>query len=454
MKRILDIFQTALVCVLLVSMTCLSVIYMMSYRSSDSSEFTPQMDLAVRETLYKAEYVKLLSETLFSPYFVGFSISGERMGFIGESASEAYGDINKLVLAFLSPASSAKRVDEAEFALCMKRDFAYVKYNTDLKRSVIYSICSPDDMLNSVGDEYISELFIVFGSELSAVARSSNGDCYKYTCSEADVINKNSEFSYNRLEGGYDFSFGAEYAADDVMIKNGFYEKISDTAVFFDGDVKLSSAVIELGREIDADGAANMLQTLGMNPEKVTYHENDEGITYFGEGQNLTVRSVGAFDFSVSSSKYGLSMSSLIGYNVSQSDYSVLDGIGAALVLAKTLGISDMGDLSLVVTCAAANGNEMTIGLSYSYMGVIAADDGEYALKISINDGYIISASGFFASARAYDGYTTSENVMWQVRSYLYSSNVVSDLRFIYKMENSRLRLAFASCFERGGDDT
>lgn len=453
MKKTLDIFQTALVCVLLVSMTCLSIIYMMSYRSEENAEFTPQMDLAVRETLYKAEYVGLLDKPLVSPYFIGFSFNGERRGFIGGEAAAAYDDINELLSLFMSPRSSAKRISNDDFVSCIGADFAYVKFHTELQRSVIYSIENPDKLLESTGDEYIFEVFIIFGSsETYALARNMRGDCFEYTCSDLDDINKNIYFSYNDLEGGCGFVFGCEYNADDVMVKNGFYEKVCDTSVLLTEDIALDSAVIESGRYISSQMAQEMLLLLGMNPEKVTYHENDDGITYFGEGQNLTISRDGALDLSVSSPRYGIGLSSLIGYNVSQSDYSVLDGIGAALVLAESLGISQNGDLTLAVTCANSYGNEITIGLSYAYNGVIACDD-EYALKIVIDNGYIVSVSGYFATARAYDGKTSVDDMTWQLRSYVASSNKTSDIRYIYKMENSRLRLALASCFSVGGEE-
>ncbi|MBR7082496.1 MAG: hypothetical protein IKI51_00620, partial [Clostridia bacterium] len=85
---VIMIIKIAVVAALLVSLVCLSLIYMSFYRNEESIEFTPEMDAAVRDKVYRAGYVGLMNETLVSPYFLGYSFGGERVGYLGAGAGE------------------------------------------------------------------------------------------------------------------------------------------------------------------------------------------------------------------------------------------------------------------------------------------------------------------------------------------------------------------------------
>ena len=127
MKRFTELIKTSIVCVLLVSLTCLSFIYMNTYKNVSVSTFSVAMDKSVREKLYKAGYVELMDAELVYPYFVSVTGSNGTKGFWGDSASALYKELSGVVSALVSPESNVSKSTENAFLSCMDSYYAYIK---------------------------------------------------------------------------------------------------------------------------------------------------------------------------------------------------------------------------------------------------------------------------------------------------------------------------------------
>ena len=451
MKRFTELIKTSIVCVLLVSLTCLSFIYMNTYKNVSVSTFSVAMDKSVREKLYKAGYVELMDAELVYPYFVSVTGSNGTKGFWGDSASALYKELSGVVSALVSPESNVSKSTENAFLSCMDSYYAYIKYRAELPKSVIYYVQNHEKILEESSEEYISEMFIMEDEktgDLYAVSRDFHGNCYLYQSEKTPNFNKRLVDSYNKRDEGYTFDFSLNATVDDAMKSSGFYDKLYDLTVIPSSILLLESAVVETGVLMDDDDVSDALLLFGLNPEKVTSHSGDGETTYFVEGQNLKIGKE-TIEYSALSENSGVSISKILGYDYSEEKYSVSDCVGATLMIAHSLGIADSGDFDLGITCAEiGEDNRITIGLSYLYKGVTVITDREYALKIEFANGQIVSAEAFFASASAYDGFTNVSDADWKIRAYLKSSKARSDLRFAYYIENSRLSLSIVSCFQ------
>lgn len=451
MKRFAELIKTTVVCVLLVSLTCLSFIYMNTYKNVNVSTFSVSMDKSVREKLYKAGYVELMDAELVYPYFISVTGSNGTKGFWGDSASALYRELSGVVSAIISPESNAYKSSESDFLSCVDSYYAYIKYRAELPKSVIYYVQNHEKILEESSEEYISEMFIMEDEktgDLYAVSRDFHGNCYMYRPEKIPNFNKRLVDSYNKRDEGYKFDFSLNTIVDDAMKSSGFYDKLYDLTVVPKDNVYLESAVVETGVVMDNGDINDALLLFGLNPEKVTSHSGDGETTYFVEGQNLKIGKE-TIEYSALSENAGVGISKILGYDYSDAKYSASDCVGATLMIAHSLGIADRGDFDLGITCAeVGEDNRITIGLSYLYKGVTVVTDREYALKIEFANGQIVSAEAFFASASAYDGFTNVSDADWKLRAYLKLSKARSDLRFAYYIENSRLSLSMVSCFE------
>ena len=451
MKKAVVIIKIAVVALLLVTLVCLSLIYMSFYRNEESVEFTPKMDAAVRDKVYRAGYVGLMSESLVRPYFLGYSFGGERVGYLGSGAGELFTELTPDISSIFGPDSRFAPSDESALDMALDGDFVYVRFRFELPRSVIYYMLCPEMILEEVGNEYVYDMFIVLGRQMYAVMRDMRGNIYTCTPDAAFTVNKNAFLPYTDREGGFAFTFVTESEADTALLSVGG-KKADGLEILVPTDVTAQSAVVETGTLLRGEDADRALSILGLAPEKVTSHEDDDGVTYYDEGQSVRMTKNGTLHYSVLSSQYGIGLSDIVGYALSGNNYTVTDCVGASLVLADMLGIFDGGAFDYAVTCAETDGADIVVGISYVYDGFTVATDDTYALKIVVTDGKVTSLSCSYAKARVYAGSTTVTNSRWRARLAIVDSASPIGIGYIQKIKSSRLYLSLAVFDREGGD--
>ena len=443
MKKHIYIIKIAAICVLLVILVCLSLIYMNSYRSVKVVSFTADMDRIVRATRYKETYVDLISDSLVSPYFIAFSSDEEKTGFFGDEAYRYYKEIEDVVSAFVGPDAHKYESEEAAFKYIASNNFIYIRYRYELPTSILYYMQNPDRIINDISDdEYVYDMFIVPTSTGAyAVVRDMRGNYSLYYPEEEVRINKSNYLPYNVFDGGLKFEFAFEKDIDNALVLTGFNEKINMFELFFPSDITVNSAVVETGTALDNATVDNVLLALGLNPEKISSHESDDGVTYYDEGANVRITNDGCIAYSALSLQYGISLSETIGYDLSGESYSLTDCVGAALVLAREIGLYDGSDFMFALTCAEMDGERAVIEFSYTYDGITVMTDNNYAVRIEVTDGHIISLTCSFAKAHLYDGQTTYTQNEWKTRAAVINSDGPIDISYVHKIKNGRLYL-------------
>jgi len=443
MKKHIDLIKIVAICVLLVVLVCLSFVYMNSYRSVKVVSFTADMDRTVRATRYKEMYVNLISDDLVSPYFLAYSSGGEKVGFFGDEAYEYYKEIEDVVSAFIGPGAHKYESEEAAFKYIVSSGFIYIRYRHELPRSIIYYMQNPDRIISDTNnDEYIYDMFIVpTNTGAYAAVRDMRGNYSLYYSEEAVRINKSNYLPYNVFDGGVKFEFALEKDIDAAYVSAGFNEKINMFEIFIPSDITVSSAVVETEEALNHAVVENALLAFGLNPEKISSHENDDGITYYDEGANVRITNDGRVTYSALSLQYGISLSETIGYDFSNESYSLTDCAGAALVLAHSLGLYEGSDFGFALTCVEMDGETAIIELSYTYNGMTVMTDVGYAVRIEVTHGHIMSLTCNFAKAHLYDGQTTYVYNEWQTRAAVIGSDGPIDISYVQKIKNGRLYL-------------
>ena len=450
MNKAVKIIKIAAVAVLLTSLVCLSLIYMSFYRNEESVEFTPKMDAAVRNKVYRAGYVGLMNESLVQPYFLGYSFGGTRLGFFGAGAGEYFSELVSGMSVLLGPDVRFAAADDSAFRAVFDGDFIYLKFRFELPRSLIYYMLNTDMILEDVGGEYVYDMVISLGSsrQTYAVIRDMRGNYYTSSPDSFVNVNTNTFAPYNDREDGIGFSFVYESVEDTALLTVG--GKSADAyEILAPFDMTARSAVVETGDMLRGDDAARALALLGMRPENVTSHESEDGVTYYGEGASVRTGKDGTLVYSAASPQYGVGISDIVGYAFNDDNYNVTDCVGAALVIADTLGIFDGDAFGYAVTRAETDGAETTVGISYTYDGLTVMTDGTYALKMTVTDGKVTALSCFFGKAHAYSGTTTAANSRWRARLAVADCESQIAIQFVQMIKNSRLYLSLA-VFDRG----
>ena len=453
MKKAVGILKIAAIAALLVSLVCLSLIYMSFYRNEESVEFTPKMDAAVRDKVYRAGYVGLMSGSLVRPYFLGYSFGGTRTGYFGTGSEELFGEMSEALSEILGPDSRLVKTDRAAFASCFDGDFVYIRFRFELPRSVIYYMLNTDMILEEVGDEYIYDVVIPVNQARDAVAvmRDLRGNCYICYPDAQLGININTFAPYNDREDGFAFSFVYE-SRDDTSLLTVGGKSADKYEILAPSEMTARSAVVEAG-DLSSNGAKEKILTvLGLDPEKVTSHDDDDGTTYYGESENIRIGKDGTLSYSVISAQHGIGISDVVGYEFSDNNYTVSDCVGAALLLADSLGVFDGDAFSYAVTCAEKDGSDITVGISYVYDGFTVVNDGVYALKMTVSEGKITSLYCCYAKAHVYDGEYAVENAKWCARLAVIDGGDPVVIEYVQTIKNSRLYLSIASLSGEEGE--
>ena len=446
MSKAVEIIKLALTALLLVSLVCLSVFYMNLYGSVKTYDFTAENDKAVRNRFYKSSYVGLMDEGFVSPYFVGICVDGAKTGYLGTRVDTIYASLKNSVSEFLSASAQVAVSSAEEFASCADGDFIYIRYRCELPRSVIYYMQNSDKILDDVDDEYIYDMFILpYERGTYAVARDKRGNYYRYTSSGAPAINKNMMTSYTYFEEAFPFSFTRDMMSDGAFADFGYGEKLDEYEILTSGGFYAASAVVDVEDILQKERVPEMLTALGINPERATSHESEDGVTYFDEGENVFTDRYGRLLYTAFSAQSGIPLSDIIGYAASDDGYSLTDLVGAALVLGNSLGAFDGGAFSYAVTAVEPSAAGIVIEISHIYDGISVDFDGDRALKIKVEDGHVTYVFCKYADATPYDGQSTVENAPWLLRAAVAESEGKFGLTYIQKMQNGRLHLVLAA---------
>ena len=453
MKKAVGIIKIAAIAALLVSLVCLSLIYMSFYRNEESVEFTPKMDAAVRDKVYRAGYVGLMSESLVRPYFLGYSFGGSRTGYFGAGTEEIFGEMNEPLSEIFGPDSRFTATDEDTFASCFEGDFVYVRFRFELPRAVIYYMLNTDMILEDVGGEYVYDVAIPINQARGtlAVMRDLRGNCYICYLDAPLGININTFAPYTDREDGFAFSFVFE-SSDDTSLLTVGGKSADKFEILAPEEMTALSAVVEAGDISSSAAKEKILTVLGLDPEKVTSHDGDDGTMYYGESENIRIGKDGTLSYSVISAQHGIGISDVVGYEFSDNNYTVTDCVGAALVLADSLGIFDGDAFSYAVTCAETDGADITVGISYVYDGFTVVTDGVYALKMTVTEGKITSLYCNFAKAHVFDGEYAVANARWRARLAVIDSGEPVCIEYVQTVRNSRLYLSIASLAGEEGE--
>lgn len=381
MKNVFEYAKTVLLCLLAVIMVCLSSAYIFGFGNAGSSEFTENDLYRLRLKQSKSPYTDRFSSEYIDPYFVGIRCGEKKRGLFSRT-EDLYAELSEYLPGLIGAEGNMIRLSEESGRKIMKEiilgDYIYIKYRSELPRSIIYYMTFPDRMAENVSDEYIRELLIYpTGSAIplydedgktveiysyAALAKNDAGEYFIYTCETVPAsfddlyINKKRLSSYNII-GGVRFDFA--YELDDTA---PLYEMalIADSAQI----EKASFDVIPSDDVLDA----TLVGSFSLNYEKAAlFVDYDGGKTYFEEGQNIRIGVDGRVTYTVTGDVGGVKMSDL-GCGL-ESGFSVYDYVGCSLLLLARTNIAT-GDAHHVITGVFNSGDNVVVTFGISLGGI------------------------------------------------------------------------------------
>ncbi|MCQ2771040.1 MAG: hypothetical protein MJ236_04495 [Clostridia bacterium] len=452
MKSKVELIKTIIVGILMISMVCLTLLYLNLFVSNQNYEFTRDMDAAVRNESYKAAYVSLLNEKLSMPYCIGYKLNGSSGIVLGDGIENAYNLVKDYFAWFCESRVTIEYDSEASFSDFLNGEYFYIKFRSNIPKSLLYYTQSPDKILDKIGDDFIYEAAIVLDTIPYMIARSFNGKVAVYRTTEIATINKNdirrlSNYAYEGL------NFAYEAAYDDVFESSGLRDKIYDYSLVPNKDILLTGAIAEHKYINLKSDLSNILGVFDMNPDKVTSHEDEDEITFFDEGHNLIVGKSGNITYSALSKSYGIDIGKFIGYEFADNEYSYLDYLGTALVMSNKLELTKNNIISLSIGDINTTNEVTTISLYYTFNGITVLTNEKYAISIDVMDGKIVSVKCDMVSSNSLDdsiGYS-AYLWNWNVRSDASITDKKTEYKFVYEIKDRRLSLNLISFTEAEG---
>ena len=419
--KLKEIVKTVVVGLLTVSLTCLCATYMFLYQQSDSAAFSREDYLKIKRENTQYSYSEHYRSSFVIPETIVFSSEGAGKYLLcaeaGTSAA-AEGISGEYFPGLFGEASVPQSLTPDEgralFShLCAADTYIYMKYHTELPRSVIYKLSDISRMSEEIGSEGIYELFIFFcapylsitpeqigldllGTYLCAATRDLSGNYRLYSFAfepvpgEESAFNKKIFSAYSDYEKITDFNF---LICTDLPSGMGIsQERNIGTVLVFRSGLPLSRMKRYSGYEnlLAEENTEKLLRAFSMNAGKISYHTDENGTyTYYEEGKTFSIAADGECFFSVTSPEYAASLA------MSGADAEPLDYIGAtASFLASLPLFSDntvMPNVSLTLS-------EVTVGKGYARIS--------YGF-IYNNTPVIINGRNVAASFEIYDGAIT-----------------------------------------------
>ncbi len=443
--KIYDFLSTLLVFCLLVSLVCLSFVYMFSFRTGDETKFDSDDMEALGQNFAAAGYMDAAGTENILPVFVGASLAQEekRTGaFFGDSLKDMYADCFEIVWQYLAygtaQAVSGRSADDY-IRMAKNNGFLYIKYASAYPKSVIVSFSQKDTFSLNISDEYIDELFVFknnYTDSVCVLTVSETGNNYLYTGSFGfdENFNKNIVNEYNNAEGTFKFLFSSEKENDVFISKEKFSSAISSNAVILDDTILLGGLNFKrVSDRLASRGSYDRLLSLfTLNPEKISvFTESDGTRTFFEEGQNVSITVDGSVKYSAIGAG-GMDIGVVIGYRSKTGEYSLRDKIGATLcIVDEMMEIAYLSD-SL---CARLSGisydenDNLVITYSAAYEGVpVICEEAFFSFTVSGNTIKSVFCNMFDVSVY---GESVLPNAVWEYISYAAANEKGSDSRLV-----------------------
>ncbi len=476
-KRIafIELFKTIAVVFLMVTLVCLCVIYMLSYQRTETAVFTKDKMQELSGQSVQYQYADYLEASYVSPKWIGVSAKnfGENLGFFtlgGENEA-----IVNSVLPFYEKLFSSQgkvekltsEVGEPLFESLLADNYIYIAYETDLPKSIIYTLFSENSMLPAISDEYIREIVIApgrylydgistvpFGTKVYtsvytfyAMARDSEGNYYRYTTefspSKTDDVcfNTNYYLSYTVSDTNFTYEFAGLYEADIGFCAQGFEERtyftmpvISDSGEAFSGDTVSISTYTP-----PVQGMEELLLAFLINPERATSYTDAQGTKFYhDEGKNLSVSADGKLEYT-SYTGQGLALSSLFEYRSDDESYDVRDYVGASLMLVRALeqSLGEDQERSLFLSGIYSDGTELSVSFGLAYGGVPIYRNGNAELMRFVFEGGLLkSASCELILLKVSKQLRETVDCIWQLRLALSSNTEKREYGYAYLFDD------------------
>ncbi len=427
---------TLVVFALLVSLVCLSFVYMFSFRTSDKTKFDADDMQALQQNFTAAGYMDSVDMKNILPIFVGVSLADGEMrvgAFSGATLENMYEDCFEVAWQFLAQGRAQLLSYEGTrdyMRMAKNSAFIYIKYAAAYPKSVIVSFTRKDTFALNISDEYIKEIFVfnnTYTGSVCVLTVCDNGKNYLYTGAFGfdENFNKNIINEYNNAEGAFVFSFSSEKENEVFISKEKFFDTVYTNAVIAEKEMFLPGLIFEsISKRLDMYASYDSLLSLfTLNPEKISvFTENDGTRTFFEEGQNVSITKDGTVKYSAVGAG-GMHIGAVIGYSSENNEYSLRDKIGATLCIVKEMSeaMRLSYDIGVKLSGISYDGNgNLVITYSVSYNGVTVIC-GEDFFSFTIAGDRIKSVVCNMFDISAYSE-TRLPNAMWELIGYVSSS--------------------------------
>lgn len=438
--KVKEALKTAAVCILCVSLVCLCAVYMLLYQQSESAAFSKEDYMKLRRGNSQYNYADSYKSSFALPEGIAFA-SGETYKYLLTDVNAVTAAAKEISAQFFGglfgensvPTElSQKKGRELYARLASANEYIYMKYHTELPRSVIYRLSDTSRMGEDVSSEGIYDIFIFAaasylkitpaeagladGAYLCAAARDLSGNyrLYYYSLGNSGdglFFNKKLFAAYSNYEKITDFCFVAD---TDIYYGMSMAEN-SDTEsgiIFRSGftmpHINRSSLYDEL---ISEENAEKLLRAFSMNISKIPYHVADDGTyTYYDEGKTFTISADGKCRLSVTSYDYAVSIA-LAGTGADALDY-----VGATAAFLSSLPLfsenAKAAGVSLAISEIFVGENSARISYGYLYNNIPVFINGKHtAASFEIYDGAITGCTLEFTKISAGKGkFSLSEN--------------------------------------------
>lgn len=447
-KKILNITGTLLIFALLVSLTCLTFIYMFSIQNRNESKFGAADMRALEQNFAAAGYVDIIGVDNIMPVFVGSVFAGKSVGaFSGEAKERLYRDafgIAEKYLIFGTAESVGGVRAQKMLEKALAGDYIYIKYPFAYPKSVIVNFSDRNTFTNNISDEYIRELFVFYDETYEAVvtlAFSDGGKYYVYSAEEPEKTGFNNKIAdeYNNAEGTFSFILAKDAKTYPFIEEERFLSSVSPLALIPTGNIPMRGIKAENPYDIliSENVVSSVLANFTLNPEKVSVFTDVDGAkTYFEEGQNVRVGSDGSIEYSSVGSFAGIDVGAVIGYNPENNIFSLRDKIGATVLISRSIiraqGLSDRVGIRLSRIFYDEDGS-LSVSYDLTYDGVLVKTE-RAAFVFNIVGEHIKKATAFVPDIVETENISYLPDALWIFISYAVSGGEKADFVPVYSV--------------------
>ncbi|MGN1094977.1 MAG: hypothetical protein ACI4QR_01170, partial [Eubacteriales bacterium] len=350
-KKIISAAGTVLIFALLVSLVCLTFVYMFSFQTRNELKFGASDMNALEQDFAAAGYVDEVGTETIMPVFVGVSNENGRVGaFSGDALKGLYNSAFEIAKEYLIRGKiETLEQEDLESASDIAKDgaFIYIKYSVAYPKSVIVNFSDRETFTLSISDEYIREIFVFYDKterEVRVLALSPDaGYLYTGDFGFSAGFNNKIKNEYNNADGTFDFLFASEMEGSALVSSEKISSSVYGNTIVPVSEISLCGVSYYSKYELMiSDGVyGKILSAFMLNPEKASAFTDSDGTrTYFEEGKNVHIRKDGTVEYSSVGSYTGINIGDIIGYHAENEAYSLRDKIGATLIIAKKIAVA------------------------------------------------------------------------------------------------------------------